>query len=148
MAHHFRERQLNLRPVFSLCNLRVLRTGQKALCRRVIPLLLIVLPLGLLPDKSWEVVAGQRLSLNAIPWEIQYEAASTPDAVSANDAESLLREAHRLLSVGQRAEALSISQELVARYPSFQLGQLLFADLLNLMSQAPIDPLVVLNDGG
>lgn len=102
-------------------------------------ILLAVLPLGLLPDISWQVVAGQRLAMNPIPWEVQYEAPPLQDAKVATDAESLLREAHRLLSQGQRAEAVSIAQELVARYPNFQLGQLLFADLMNLISDQPMD---------
>lgn len=120
---------------------------QGAWRRKSISLLLIVLPLGLLPDNSWEVVAGQRLSTTAIPWETQLEVIKAQEADVANDAESLLREAYRLVSNGQRAEALSVAQEMVTRYPRFQLGQLLFADLLNLVSDSPIDVRSALDDG-
>ena len=120
---------------------------RKAWGRKSISIMLVILPLGLLPDMSWEVVAGQRLSLNAIPWEIQTEVTPKQQLASAQDAESLLREAHRLMANGQRAEALSVAQDLVTQYPHFQLGQLLFADLLNLVSDQPMDVLAALHDG-
>lgn len=147
MAHYFRDFQLKPWPVLSWFDLSAIRKKCSAWHRKSISLLLIVLPLGLLPDISWEVVAGQRLNANAIPWELQLEVTSAQDNSSANDAESLLREAHRLLSKGQRAEALSVAQELVTRYPRFQLGQLLFADLLNLVSDQPINARSVLSYG-
>lgn len=137
---------MKLSPASLWLNLSALLSSCGAWRRKSISILLFVLPLGLLPDISWEVVAGQRLSLNAIPWEIQSELSSTQDAFSDKDAEALLREAHRLLNNGQRAQALSHAQEMVARYPNFQLGQLLFADLLNLISEQPMDVRAVLHD--
>lgn len=148
MAHHFREFQLNWQPLSFRLAWRSAWIKRSTWGRNGISVFLIALPLGLLPDMSWEVVAGQRLSLNAIPWETQFERASAQETPGNRDAESLLREAHRLLSSGQRAEALSIAQELVVRYPNFQLGQLLFADLLNLTSDQPIDVRSALNLDG
>jgi L,D-peptidoglycan transpeptidase YkuD (ErfK/YbiS/YcfS/YnhG family) len=138
---------LKLWSLSFLLNWRESLKKHRAWARKSISFLLVVLPLGLLPDISWEVVAGQRLSLNAIPWEVQSDVPSVPPASEAKDAESLLREAYRLLSNGQRAEALSIAQELVLRYPNFQLGQLLFADLMNLISDQPMDVRSALHEG-
>jgi L,D-transpeptidase catalytic domain len=147
VAHCFRKVQLNWRFVLLPFDRRAVWLKRNAWGRKFISVFLIALPLGLLPDKSWEVVAGQRLSLNAIPWETRFEFAASKNSDSHHDAEALLREVHRLLSIGQRAEALSASQELVARYPNFQLGQLLFADLLNLTSDQPIDVRSMLGPG-
>lgn len=147
MAHHLRECQLNWRTAsvrFVWCFAWI---KQSAWAHHGLLVFLIVLPLGLLPDKSWEVVAGQRLNLHVIPWETQFENASAQEPPAQPDAESLLREAHRRLLKGQRAEALGIAQELVERHPNFQLGQLLFADLLNLTSDQPIDARSALHIG-
>ncbi|MGV0961110.1 MAG: L,D-transpeptidase family protein [Limnohabitans sp.] len=115
--------------------------------RKSILLVLVVLPLAVFLDIGWEVVAAQRANVNAVPWEIQSEAMPVQRANTAADAESLLREAHQHLTNGQRAQALRVAQEMVIRYPHFQLGQLLYADLLNLVSENPIDARSVLDYG-
>ena len=139
MADYFGKLKLNWQLLSLRFDWRAFGMKRGVWGRNGISVFLIALPLGLLPDMSWEVVAGQRLSLNAIPWETQFEFLSAQNITSDHDAEALLREAYRLLSQGQRAQALSIAQEMVALYPNFQLGQLLFADLLNLTSDQPID---------
>lgn len=108
------------------------------LCR-TLPLLLVVLPLGMLPDKSWEVVAGQRLSTEAISWAIEFE----PEALKLQgvhaDAEALLLESHQRLVKGQAAQALHLAYEMVSLYPHFQLGQMYLSDLLTLTTDQETD---------
>jgi L,D-transpeptidase catalytic domain len=103
----------------------------------------LLIPFGFLTDFGWDVVAAQRQGVHAISWETQFEDLSVKPGEQVTDAESLLREVHRLLSMGQRAQALGLAQDLVARYPHFQLGQLLFADLLSMTSGQTVDARVV-----
>jgi hypothetical protein len=147
LAHHFREFKLKDRLASFLLVLGSSGLEPRAYFRRLIPVFLVLAPLGLWSDKSWEVVAGQRLSWDAMAWETQFEAPDLQEALRNGNAESLLREAHRFLSIGQRAQALTVAQEIVVRYPRFQLGQLLFADLLSLVAQEPFDPLTASADG-
>lgn len=104
--------------------------------------LALVIPLGLLSSVGWEVLAGPQKDIKVLPWDIQFDAASAQHVENSGDAESLLRQAHQFLLQGQRAQALGVAQDLVRRYPNFQLGQLLFADLLSLTSgqamEAPV----------
>jgi hypothetical protein len=104
---------------------------------KVLALLVMLMPLWFLSDIRGDVVAAQRQNLNVIPWDIQFDAPPARDTPHLGDAEALLREAHRLLLLGQRAQALGVAQALVTQYPNFQLGQLLFADLLSLASTQP-----------
>ena len=103
-----------------------IRSRKSVWFRRAWFSLLVIVPLGMLPEKSWEVVAGQQLSAEAIPWDIQFDVTDARPYIASRDAESLLREAHRRLATGQPAQALSLAQELVTLYPHFQLGQLFF----------------------
>lgn len=115
-----------------------IRSRKSVWFRRAWFSLLVIVPLGMLPEKSWEVVAGQQLSAEAIPWDIQFDVTDARPDIASRDAESLLREAHRRLATGQPAQALSLAQELVTLYPHFQLGQLFFSDLLSLTADRPL----------
>ncbi len=54
------------------------------------------------------------------------------------EAEGLLRQAHEALSQGERTQALSLAAALVQRFPNFQLGHLLHADLLSAGLAQPV----------
>lgn len=112
---------------------------------KVLVLAALLIPLGFLSEISWDVVASPRQDLNALPWALQFDSLSAKDVDPALDAEALLRQAQQFLSQGQYAQALSAAQALVSRYPNFRLGQLLFADLLNITSAQAWDAQVALN---
>ena len=75
----------------------------------------------------------------AMQWRLDF----TPqpaDSQLANttDPEHLVRQIYAHLGEGERAQALATASVLVARFPTFQLGQLLYADLLNISSSKPV----------
>ena len=75
-----------------------------------------------------------------MPWKLVFQSPQLPPHTDLPDEpEALVRLIYRQLEAGQRAEALQTAEHLAARFPNFQLGQLLFADLLNIGLQAPVD---------
>lgn len=74
----------------------------------------------------------------AIRWKLEFEPSNTSSVVTAKDPETLVRQIYQHLGEGERAQALSTARSLVAQFPNFQLGQLLYADLLNISSQQPV----------
>jgi hypothetical protein len=72
-----------------------------------------------------------RLAFNPLPEGSQ--APITPDP------EQSVRQIYAQLGEGERAQALATASMLVARFPNFQLGQLLYADLLNISTANPVD---------
>lgn len=52
--------------------------------------------------------------------------------------EQLVRQIYHHLEEGERHQALVVSEHLANRYPTFQLGQLLYADLLNIGLREPV----------
>ena len=52
--------------------------------------------------------------------------------------EQLVRQIYHHLGEGERAQALTVAQHLSERFPHFQLGQLLYADLLNIGLREPV----------
>lgn len=75
----------------------------------------------------------------AMQWRLDF----TPqpaDSQLANttDPELLVRQIYAHLGEGERAQALATASVLVERFPTFQLGQLLYADLLNISSSKPV----------
>ena len=75
----------------------------------------------------------------AMQWRLDF----TPqpaDSQLANttDPEHLVRQIYAHLGEGERAQALATASVLVERFPTFQLGQLLYADLLNISSAKPV----------
>lgn len=77
-------------------------------------------------------------------WNLQFD---NPQPVSANavlspkaSAEEMVENVYSLLRSGERTAALVQTQHLANRFPNFQLGQLLYADLLNEGLAAPVDP--------
>jgi L,D-transpeptidase YnhG len=79
-------------------------------------------------------------------WRVQFDAA--PASTSANasplphgsTAEAMVEHVYALFRQGERSAALQQTQRLTANFPNFQLGQLLYAELLNEGLAQPIDP--------
>ncbi len=52
--------------------------------------------------------------------------------------EQLVRQVYHHLGEGERPQALAVAEHLSERFPNFQLGQLLYADLLNIGLREPV----------
>lgn len=75
----------------------------------------------------------------ALPWRLSFDQASdTIHAPPEQDPEQLVRQIYAQLGEGERAQALATASVLAGRFPTFQLGQLLYADLLNISSTSPV----------
>jgi hypothetical protein len=81
-------------------------------------------------------------------WRVQFDGAAAFAPTSANSsplphgstAEAMVEHVYALLRQGERTAALTQTQRLIAHFPNFQLGQLLYAELLNEGLAQPIDP--------
>jgi hypothetical protein len=86
---------------------------------------------------------------NSLSWQLAFEpqiplATTTPEM----GAEPLVRQIYAQLGEGERAQALATASVLAERFPTFQLGQLLYADLLNISSANPVSWPDAQEDGG
>jgi hypothetical protein len=74
-----------------------------------------------------------------LSWQLAFEP-QTPLATLTPEigAEPLVRQIYTQLGEGDRAQALATASVLAERFPTFQLGQLLYADLLNISSANPV----------
>lgn len=76
---------------------------------------------------------------NHLPWQLAFEPQTPqPPPTPELDPETLVRQIYAQLGEGERAQALATASVLVERFPTFQLGQLLYADLLNISSANPV----------
>jgi len=75
----------------------------------------------------------------SLSWQLAFEP-QTPLATVTPEigAEPLVRQIYTQLGEGDRAQALATASVLAERFPTFQLGQLLYADLLNISSANPV----------
>lgn len=93
-----------------------------------------------LQDLADPAIFSQGLpSSTALSWRL----ALTPAAEESqmpNDVEPepWVRHIYAQLAQGERAQALATASVLAERFPNFQLGQLLYADLLNISSANPV----------
>ncbi|WP_158270557.1 murein L,D-transpeptidase family protein [Limnohabitans sp. Jir72] len=71
-------------------------------------------------------------------WKLQFEPDTAPSMVLAKEPETMVRQIYQHLGEGERAQALVTARNLALQFPNFQLGQLLYADLLNISSQQPV----------
>lgn len=71
-------------------------------------------------------------------WKLEFEPSETAAVINAKDPETLVRQIYQHLGEGERAQALDTARALATQFPNFQLGQLLYADLLNISSQQPV----------
>jgi hypothetical protein len=90
---------------------------------------------------AWNQVSHS-VGLSSSP-ALQWRLAFTPQAEgsevpNAPDPEQWVRQIYAQLGEGERAQALATASVLVERFPNFQLGQLLYADLLNISSAKPV----------
>lgn len=76
-----------------------------------------------------------------MPWRLEFETAPspTPPLSATQDPEHLVRQIYAALGDGERAQALALASLLAQQFPTFQLGQLLYADLLNISTYAPVN---------
>ena len=74
-------------------------------------------------------------------WRLVMDPHEPSTLVLADSPEQLVRQIYHHLGEGEREQALVVAEHLAGRYPHFQLGQLLYADLLNIGLREPIrDP--------
>ena len=72
-------------------------------------------------------------------WRLDFQPQPEGSPVSNTaDPEQWVRQIYAHLGEGERAQALATASVLVERFPTFQLGQLLYADLLNISSANPV----------
>jgi hypothetical protein len=78
-------------------------------------------------------------SPSALQWRLSFNPLTVDShATHAPDPEQSVRQIYVQLGEGERAQALATASMLVERFPNFQLGQLLYADLLNISSAKPV----------
>ena len=77
-------------------------------------------------------------------WRVQFDPSLNFSSTSllplGSTAEAMLENVYALLRQGERSTAVAQTEQLVTSFPNFQLGQLLFAELLNEGLAQPIDP--------
>jgi len=77
-------------------------------------------------------------------WRVQFDPSLNFSPTSllplGSTAEAMLENVYALLRQGERSTAVAQTEQLVTSFPHFQLGQLLFAELLNEGLAQPIDP--------
>jgi hypothetical protein len=77
-------------------------------------------------------------------WRVQFDPSLNFSSTSllplGSSAEAMLENVYALLRQGERSTAVAQTEQLVTSFPHFQLGQLLFAELLNEGLAQPIDP--------
>ncbi len=77
-------------------------------------------------------------SSQAMPFRLEFELNDEQVIAASQDPEHLVRQIYAALGDGERTKALALAGVLTRQFPTFQLGQLLYADLLNISSNAPV----------
>jgi hypothetical protein len=75
----------------------------------------------------------------AMTWKLVLNDQPSPTTAPIEDPEAQVRQIYQALGEGQRQQALQLAEQLSLQFPNFQLGQLLYADLLNISAQTPQD---------
>lgn len=75
---------------------------------------------------------------SAMAWRLAFESPQDTAMPASQDPEHLVRQIYAALGEGNRVKALGTASMLSREFPNFQLGQLLYADLLNISSGAPV----------
>ena len=73
-----------------------------------------------------------------LPWRLAFEPESPKPWLAPENPEHMVRQIFTLMAQGDRAQALRMATALTAQFPHFQLGQLLYADLLNISASSPM----------
>jgi len=96
------------------------------------------------PTRTSVQVTGLLSPNETNKWRVQFEpspAHASPSLLpQGSSAENMLENVYALLRQGNRSTAIAQTQRLVANFPHFQLGQLLYAELMNEGLAQPIDP--------
>lgn len=80
-----------------------------------------------------------QVSSEPMRWKLEFEPSDITETLSAKDPETLVRQIYQHLGEGERTQALTTARTLTTQFPTFQLGQLLYADLLNISSKQPVE---------
>ena len=89
-------------------------------------------------DSKWPSVSPTTARQEAMGWKLVLDPNEPTTIVVQDSPEQMVRQIYRHLGEGERAQALALAENLASRYPNFQLGQLLYADLLNISLREPI----------
>lgn len=73
-----------------------------------------------------------------LPWRLAFEPQAPQPALTQDKPEHTVQQIFALMAQGDRAQALNMATALTQQLPHFQLGQLLYADLLNISASAPV----------
>lgn len=88
---------------------------------------------------SWLPLVQRPEAQMPMKWRLLIEP-QAPAALSLSGTpEQLVRQIYHNLGEGERQQALVVAEHLASRYPTFQLGQLLYADLLNIGLREPVN---------
>lgn len=101
----------------------------------------VVLAIGIVAwhaydNRSPQMLSGETRHL-ALNWKLVFEAEHAPAATHIEDPETQLRLVYNSLGEGQRERALEQAEQLTLAFPNFQLGHLIYADLLNISAAQP-----------
>jgi L,D-transpeptidase YnhG len=75
---------------------------------------------------------------SAVRWQLAFEPQTPLVDLTQINPEAMVRQIVSLMVQGDRAQALHLAMNLTQQLPHFQLGQLLYADLLNISASAPM----------
>lgn len=89
-------------------------------------------------DAAWFGFMPHDDSHQAMPWKLELQPQESA-AVMPQGPEQMVRQIYQHLGDGQRQQALWLAEHLAETYPTFQLGQLLYADLLNIGLREPVE---------
>jgi hypothetical protein len=84
-------------------------------------------------DQAQDLTSNQTM-----PFRLEFELNDQQVIAASQDPEYLVRQIYAALGDGERTKALALAAFLTRQFPTFQLGQLLYADLLNISSNAPV----------
>jgi hypothetical protein len=101
----------------------------------------VVLAIGIVAwhaydNRSPQMLSGETRNL-VLNWKLVFEAEHAPAATHIEDPETQLRLVYNSLGEGQRERALEQAEHLTLALPNFQLGHLIYADLLNISAEQP-----------
>ena len=96
-------------------------------------------------DSKWPSVSPTIARQEGMSWKLVLDPNEPTTIVVQDSPEQMVRQIYRHLGEGERAQALALAENLASRYPNFQLGQLLYADLLNISLREPIQGPEVMN---
>lgn len=82
--------------------------------------------------------APHNLQQAPVPWRLAFDPQTPAVQVAQINPEAMVRQIFSLMAQGDRTQALHIATTLTQQLPHFQLGQLLYADLLNISASAPM----------